>query len=74
MRDDHRLVDLSHPILEAVDVVRVAPTQANVKVCFEGEELVRRLHTFDPARSPSFALHPLQEVSVSAAVVSAFGL
>lgn len=57
-----------------VDVVRVAPTQANVKVCFEGKELVRRLHTFDPARSPSFALHPLQEVSVSAAVVSAFGL
>ena len=57
-----------------VDVFRVAPTQANVKVCFEGKELVRRLHPFDPARTPSFALHPLQEVSVSAAVVSASGL
>lgn len=57
-----------------IDVVQVAPTQANVKVSFEGEELLRRLHRFDAKRRASFALHPRQEVSVRAAAVTIFGL
>ncbi|MFK7742792.1 MAG: protein kinase [Planctomycetota bacterium] len=48
-------------------------TQANVVVSFEGEPLVRKLHTFDPDRRPSFALHPLQEVTVHRATVRTFG-
>ena len=57
-----------------VDVLQVAPGQANVKVSFEGKELLRQLHAFDAKQPPAFALHPLQELSVSSAVVSAFGL
>jgi len=57
-----------------VDVVQVSPRQASVKISFEGQELLRRLHAFDAKEAPDFALHPMQEVSVRAATVQAFGL
>ncbi|MEC7725313.1 MAG: serine/threonine-protein kinase [Planctomycetota bacterium] len=57
-----------------VDVAQVAPNQASVRVMFEGEELLRRLHRFDPKQPVAFALHPRQEVAVRAVDVTIFGL
>ena len=57
-----------------VDVVQVAPSQANVKVAFEGKELVRQLIGFDPKAQATFALHPRQEIAVREVTARAFGL
>ncbi len=57
-----------------VDVVQVAPNQANVKVAFEGKELVRQLVGFDPKAPATFALHPRQELAVREVTARAFGL
>jgi serine/threonine protein kinase len=57
-----------------IDVLQSAPTQAMVKVNFEGKELLSRRYLFDAKLPPSFALHPLQEVSVRELTVRAYGL
>ena len=57
-----------------VEVVQVAPSQANVKVTFEGQELLRELHSFDAKRRPVAALYPRQELSVRSVTVSAADL
>lgn len=57
-----------------IDVLQVAPTQAMVKVNFEGKELLRSRYLYDSKLPPTFALHPLQEVSVREVTVRAYGL
>ena len=58
----------------SVDVVQLTPNQANVVVAFEGKEMLRRLYEFDAKTRPAFCLYPMQEVSVRAASLWAFGL
>lgn len=51
-----------------------APTQANVVVRLENQELIRRLVKCDSKFPPDFVVHPMQELRVLRATVTAFGL
>jgi tRNA A-37 threonylcarbamoyl transferase component Bud32 len=54
-----------------IDVSSTVPTQANVVVTFEGKVLLKKLHLRSSKHKPDFVLHPLQELTLRRAVVSA---
>ena len=56
-----------------IDVMTSVPTQANVVVKLETQELLRKLFKCDSRRAADFVVHPMQELRVLRATVTAFG-
>lgn len=66
------IADAPHRL--TIEVAAAGTTLANVKVLFEGKELLRGTHPCSQKQPADFTLHPFQELHVLRATIKATGL